>query len=61
MFISGQKVVVGDGTLLEPGWIEISGGNIVQVQEGPCPQETEAQYPVICPGFIDIHNHGKAS
>lgn len=58
--------VLAPGRELVDGWVVVEGDRIVEVGEGPVPDGLrtaaagpgEARYAVLCPGFVDIHNHG---
>lgn len=56
--LAGARVVTPDG-VLEPGWVSIAGGRIVEVGAGPAP--AGPAQPVsgwLLPGFLDLHVHG---
>ncbi|MFC7672544.1 N-acetylglucosamine-6-phosphate deacetylase [Mycolicibacterium sp. GCM10028919] len=59
MLLTAGTVVTGSN-LLRPGWIEVSGGSVVGVGEGPperAPDRDLGEVTVV-PGFVDTHVHG---
>jgi N-acetylglucosamine-6-phosphate deacetylase len=55
--------VLTPGRELRDGWVLVDGDRVVEVGEGRPPvgvpeEPGEARYAVLCPGFVDIHNHG---
>ncbi len=57
--IAADTVVLEQG-LCRPGWIETSGGQIVDCGSGLPPRPTDVDLPgaLVVPGFVDIHVHG---
>ena len=58
--ISNGVVVTGDGTAGRPGTLAIRDGRIAAMGEavaGQATREIDAAGHIVCPGFIDIHNH----
>ncbi len=57
--ISAGAMVLDDQTC-RPGWLEVSGGRILDCGDGPPPRPADEDFPdcVVVPGFIDIHVHG---
>ncbi|MCH9668104.1 MAG: N-acetylglucosamine-6-phosphate deacetylase [Actinomycetia bacterium] len=59
MLIGAATVATG-WELLRPGWIEISGGVVRAVGEGPPsrPVDVNLGAATVVPGFVDTHVHG---
>ena len=57
--LRGDIVVTSNG-LLKPGYISFDNdGNITSISKQTPNQNTSVQtFPIIIPGFVDIHNHG---
>ena len=49
-----------DGQVCRPGWLEISGSQILACGPGPPPRPADMDFPdsLVVPGFIDMHVHG---
>ncbi len=54
--LAGARVVTPDG-VLDPGWVAIDGGRIVDIGSGPAAGE-DVGGGWLLPGFIDLHTHG---
>jgi N-acetylglucosamine-6-phosphate deacetylase len=52
--------MVIDGRVCRPGWLEISGPQILACGEGapPRPADLDFSNSLVVPGFIDMHVHG---
>ena len=52
--------VVLDGRICRPGWLQISGGQILACAAGAPPGQPDRDFPdcLVVPGFIDMHVHG---
>lgn len=53
--------VITPGHELRDGWVLLEGDRVTEVGEGEgptVPGERGPRYAVLCPGFVDIHNHG---
>lgn len=52
--------VVLDGQMCRPGWLQISGGQILACGAGTPPGQPDRDFPdcLVVPGFIDMHVHG---
>lgn len=50
--------VVAADRLLEPGWITVADGTIVDLGENVPPSPAETVPGWLVPGFVDIHMHG---
>lgn len=61
LLISGGRVIVGDGTVLEPGYVAVAGERIAAVSaepiEAPRAQRIDATGKSVLPGLIDTHVH----
>ena len=61
MVIQGGAVHIGDGRVLEEGYLELAGGKIRRVAPGRYagedPEVLDARGLIITPGFIDPHCH----
>lgn len=61
MIIAGQLITscASDSVRLEPGWLELDGGLIVNRGTGRCPHQIDlgGDDTLISPGFIDAHVH----
>ena len=60
MIIQGGTIHIGDGTVIEDGYIRLVGGKIIEVAPGRYarPEELlDARGMIITPGFIDAHCH----
>ena len=57
--IAAARVLAGGG-VLEPGWIEIAGSEIVAVGGPAPPRPPDQAFPHhwVAPGFVDLHVHG---
>ncbi|MCV7088876.1 N-acetylglucosamine-6-phosphate deacetylase, partial [Mycobacterium interjectum] len=60
MRLISAGAVVLDGAVSRPGWLEVSGGRILDCGAGPPPRPADEDFPdcVVAPGFIDMHVHG---
>lgn len=59
MLISAQRVLLGEGAELLPGWIEVSGDRIVATGAGAPPRPAEETLDgIVAPGYVDVHSHG---
>ncbi|EGD54617.1 N-acetylglucosamine-6-phosphate deacetylase [Gordonia neofelifaecis] len=58
--IVAAGVVVADGVVHRPGWVEQSGGRIIGVGAGSPPRPADSDHPrgLLVPGFVDMHVHG---
>jgi N-acetylglucosamine-6-phosphate deacetylase len=52
--------VILDGQVCRPGWLQITGAQIVACGAGAPPGEPDRDFPncIVVPGFIDMHVHG---
>ncbi|GBG37124.1 N-acetylglucosamine-6-phosphate deacetylase [Mycobacterium montefiorense] len=52
--------VVLDGQICRPGWLQISGGQILACGAGAAPGQPDRDFPdcLVVPGFVDMHVHG---
>lgn len=54
--------VLTPGREIADGWVVVEGGHVAAVGQGDPPvglgPEPGTRYAVLCPGFVDIHNHG---
>ena len=61
MIIQGGTIHIGDGTVIEDGYIRLVGGKIVEVApgdyQGEDSQLLDARGKIVTPGFIDAHCH----
>lgn len=60
MIIQGGTIHIGDGTVIEDGYIRLVGGKIIEVSPGRYarPEEMlDARGMIVTPGFIDAHCH----
>jgi imidazolonepropionase-like amidohydrolase len=63
LVVTNARIVVGNGTVINPGTIVIRGGRIVSVSAGAAPgtagsgQVVDARGASAMPGFIDAHRH----
>jgi N-acetylglucosamine-6-phosphate deacetylase len=61
LVVRGDRVVVSPTIILEPGFVTIEGGRIVEAS-GTAPEITkdtqELSASLVTPGFVDIHTHG---
>lgn len=55
--LAGARVVT-PSAILDPGWVEVTDGRIVEVGSGAPPTAAEALTGWLLPGFIDLHAHG---
>ncbi|HEY1838629.1 MAG TPA: N-acetylglucosamine-6-phosphate deacetylase [Mycobacterium sp.] len=57
--IAADTVVLEHG-VCRPGWVQISGAQILGCGPGPPPHPPDFDFPdaVVVPGFVDIHVHG---
>lgn len=59
--LAGARVVTPTG-VLDPGWVEVSGGGITAVGVGAPADGSTAERDLggawLLPGFIDLHTHG---
>ena len=59
--LRADRVLTPDRELLD-GWVVVEGERIVEVGQGAAPAGPGGppgpRYAVLCPGFVDIHNHG---
>lgn len=55
MLIAAGKLVTGE-ELIEPGWLRIEGGRVEAIGTGEV--EADHEYPLVVPGFVDLHVHG---
>jgi N-acetylglucosamine-6-phosphate deacetylase len=57
--ITAGAVALEQG-IYRPGWVEVSGGQIVGCGSGPPPRPADVDMPeaLVVPGFVDIHVHG---
>lgn len=48
------------GRICRPGWLQTSGGRIVDCAPGPPPRPADRDFPdcTVVPGFVDMHVHG---
>lgn len=59
--LRGEVLLTGSSTdARADGWVLLDGDRIAEVGVGPGPvgMPVAATYPVLAPGFVDIHNHG---
>jgi allantoinase len=56
-------IVLSDGSLLESGWLAVSGGRIAKISAAPLTgvQHVDALGYLILPGFVDAHVHTRSS
>jgi N-acetylglucosamine-6-phosphate deacetylase len=61
MLITADTVLTGR-KLLRPGWIEVAGGTVTAIGEGPSSRSADHELgsATIAPGFVDTHVHGGA-
>ena len=61
MIIQGGTIHIGDGTVIEDGYIRLVGGKIVEVApgdyQGEDSQLLDARGKIVTAGFIDAHCH----
>lgn len=59
--LGGGRVVLSD-RVLDPGWLQITGGSIVALGGGAPPWAATVDLSglLVVPGFVDIHVHGGA-
>ena len=57
--ITAGAVALEQG-ICRPGWVEVSGGQIVGCGSGqpPLPADVDMPEALVVPGFVDIHVHG---
>jgi len=57
--ITAGAVALEQG-ICRPGWVEVSGGQIVVCGSGRPPRPADVEMPeeLVVPGFVDIHVHG---
>ena len=61
MLVLANARVVTSGAMLEPGWLQVSGGRIAGVGSGDPPagdDVADLDGGYLLPGFIDLHMHG---
>ncbi len=60
MTLIAAGAVVTPGGVHRPGWVETSGGRIIDVGAGapPRPPDHDLADAIVVPGFVDIHVHG---
>lgn len=59
MLISGQRVLLGDGSELVPAWVEVEADRIVAAVAGDPPRPAdEVVAGILAPGYVDVHSHG---
>ena len=61
MIIQGGMIHIGDGTVIENGYLRLEAGKIAEVAPGPYngedPEILDARGMIVSPGFIDAHCH----
>jgi imidazolonepropionase-like amidohydrolase len=61
MVIQGGTIHIGDGTILQEGYVELRDGKILKTAfgryKGKDPQVLDASGMIVTPGFIDAHCH----
>ena len=61
MIIQGGMIHIGDGTVIENGYLRLEAGKIAEVAPGPYNGEDleilDARGMIVTPGFIDAHCH----
>ncbi len=58
MILSGDALIAPG--VNGPGWVQTGGDRITAVGAGAPPAPAAAHYPVLVPGFVDVHVHGGA-
>ena len=59
MLIAGERVLLPDEAGLVPGWVEVSGEQLVGTGRGEPPRAPdEVVTGVLAPGYVDVHSHG---
>ena len=58
--ICAAAMVLDDGQICRPGWLETAGGRIAACGAGPPPRPADRDFAdcTVVPGFIDMHVHG---
>jgi N-acetylglucosamine-6-phosphate deacetylase len=55
--VAAQTLVTGE-EVLSPGWVRVTGGLVEATGSGPV--DADVEYPLVVPGFVDLHVHGGA-
>jgi len=55
--IAARRLLTPEG-LQDDGWVEITGPAVTACGVGYPPAEPDATYPIVSPGFVDVHSHG---
>ncbi|MGD1254754.1 N-acetylglucosamine-6-phosphate deacetylase [Mycobacterium seoulense] len=60
MPVIAAGIMVLDGQVRRPGWLETAGGRILACGGGAPPRPVDADFPdgTVVPGFVDMHVHG---
>ncbi|HKJ12247.1 MAG TPA: N-acetylglucosamine-6-phosphate deacetylase [Ornithinimicrobium sp.] len=58
--IVAAGAVVASGSVLRPGWVQVTGDRISGVGAGEPPADPDVSWPhsALVPGFVDMHVHG---
>lgn len=61
LVVENGRVIVGDGTVLDPGWVAVSGDRILSITDEPvdAPEARwiDADGKTVLPGLFDAHVH----
>lgn len=53
--VAAQTLVTGE-EVLSPGWVRVTGGVVEATGTGTV--EADVEFPLVVPGFVDLHVHG---
>ena len=57
--VKGDKVIVSPSLVLEPGHVLLNEtGLVIEVTKARPHGVDVIEAEIVCPGFVDIHNHG---
>ena len=55
--IAARRLLTPDG-LTDDGWVEVAGETVARWGLGQPPTPADETFPLVSPGFVDVHSHG---